>query len=129
MRKDEFKRKMQRDLVSRHRRRRSKAKVEWTEDDYDTYVKTVKRHGKNYLKMQEALSNKTKHQIKRFTKALCHQIESLRCHPELDLLSVLMDDSSDEETDCSSILKLERERKNTERIKRKRMTDSAHLVP
>jgi len=129
MLKDDFKRKMQKDVKkSRHSKHKCKSKAQWSEEDYDAYVQTVRRHGKNYEKMQEALNNKTKHQIKRFTKALCKQIESASTHPELDLLDVLMDASSDEETDGMSILKLERERKKKERTKRN-MLSSALLVP
>ena len=79
--------------------------------------------------MREALNSKTNRQIKRFTKALCQQIEQVDDHPELDLLNVLMDVSSDEEFDDSSVLKLERERKKKERTKMRKLLATDLLVP
>ena len=42
-------------------------------------------------------------------------------HPELDLLEVLLDVSSEEDSDDSSVLKIERERKRKERKKMRKL--------
>ena len=118
--KDKFKRDMLNGSSRRHRKKDCKTKANWTEEDIDAYVKTVRRHGKSHAKLREALHGKSKCQIKRFTKTLCKQIEAMPDHPELDLLDVLMDVSSDEE-DCHprSLLEEERERKRKQRNKLK----------
>ena len=36
------------------------SKATWSQEEYDTYVKTVRRHGKNQAKIQEALQGKNK---------------------------------------------------------------------
>ena len=69
--------------------KRKKTKVRWTESDYDKFVKIVRRHGRDFKKMQSVLKDKSKIQIKRFTKVLCKQIHSMPGHPELDILEIL----------------------------------------
>lgn len=70
MRKDKFKRKIQSEL-SPKKHKSSSPKGTWTEDDYDTYVKTVRRHGLDHTKILEALPDKNRKLVKRFTRALC----------------------------------------------------------
>ena len=95
------------------------SKASWSQDEYDAYIKTVRRHGKNQAKIREALEGKTKPQIERFNKAICRQIESMSDHPEVDILNVLLEDTEDKDDVLKSVLQLERERKKKERIKRK----------
>lgn len=71
--------------TSRPRRNR----VKWTEAEYDKFVKIVRRHGKDFKKLQIELKSKTKEQIKRFTKCLCAQIRSMPGHPEEDIIEML----------------------------------------
>ena len=59
--KDKFKRDMQEERSrKRHRKKHCKTKANWTEYDIETFVKTVRRHGKSHAKLQEALYGKTR---------------------------------------------------------------------
>ena len=50
--KDKFKKEMLNGSSRRHRKKDCKTKANWTEDDIDTYVRTVRRHGKSQAKLQ-----------------------------------------------------------------------------
>ena len=58
--KEKFKRDMLNGSSRRHRKKDCKTKANWTEEDIDAYVKTVRRHGKSHAKLQEALHGKSK---------------------------------------------------------------------
>ena len=119
MRKDTFKRQVQSELMSIRSANTSRlSQVQWDESEYDAYVQTVRGHGKNRAKLQEALQYKTQRQIHKFTKALCKQIGATEEHPESDLLGTLMEASDDEE-DPKNVLVRERVRKRLAKRKRK----------
>ena len=112
-----FKRSVQRFMQTSNTSRTSR--VDWDESEYDTFVKTVRRYGNDQTKLQEALHSKTKRHIKRFSKALCKQIDAISEHPESDLLEALLEASSDEDEGQTNVLKMESKRKKKERNKRK----------
>lgn len=120
----QFKRKMLGSKRTRDQVEPCFSKASWSQDEYDAYIKTVRRHGKNQAKIQEALQGKTKPQIKRFNRAICRQIESMSDHPEIDILNVLLEDDVEEDNSSKSVLQLERERKKKDRIKRKMLRAS-----
>lgn len=105
LRKEKFRRKVQSELVScRSYKSSRKTKVEWDESEYDAFVKTIRSYGRDYVRLQEALQTKTEKQIRRFTRVLCTQIESMDDHPELDILEALLETSSDEEDDHLNVI-------------------------
>ena len=63
-----------------------KKRVKWSEKDYERYVKVVRRHGKDYSRLELVLKDKSVVDIKKFTKVLIKQIKSMKGHPEEDLL-------------------------------------------
>ena len=91
----------------------------WNEAEYDTFVQTVRRHGKDKRKVQEALLGKTARQIKKFRKALSKQIDVTQDHPESDILTTLLDFSDEEDDDPKNVVATERRRKKLARKKRK----------
>ena len=95
--------------MSRPKRNR----VKWSEADYDKFVKIVRRHGKDFKKLEIELKSKTKDQIKRFSKVLCTQIRSMPGHPEEDILEVL-----EEKKNCDNARK-KKERAEERRRKKK----------
>ena len=92
----------------------------WNEAEYDAFVQTVRRHGKDKRKVQEALLGKTPRQIKKFRKALSKQIDVTQDHPESDILTTLLDFSDEEDDiDQKNVVAMERRRKKLARKKRK----------
>ena len=92
----------------------------WNEAEYDAFVKTVRRHGKDNRKVQEALLGKTPRQIKKFRKALSKQIDVTQDHPEQDILATLLEFSDEEDVvDHENVVLMERRRKKLARMKRK----------
>ena len=52
-------------------------------------MKVVRRHGRDFKKLQATLKDKDPVHIKRFTKVLIKQIKSMKGHPEEDILDAL----------------------------------------
>ena len=98
--------------VSESRKKRDK--VNWTENDYEKFVKIVRRHGRDWKKLQLALKDKTLMHIKRFTKVLIKQIKYMKGHPEDDILEALQVERSAEE-------EKERKRKSEEKKRLKKI--------
>ena len=121
LRKEAFKSQVRSELQSIKSSRPSRhSQVVWNEAEYDTFVKTVRRHGKDSRKVQEALIGKTPRQIKKFRKALSKQIDVTQDHPESDILATLLAFSDEEDVvDKKNIVAMEKRRKKLARKKRK----------
>ena len=96
----------------------------WSEKEYDAFVKTVRRHGKDFQKLEKVLKKKTIKQIRRYSRALCRQMTECNFHPEWDLAEQL----EESETELEEKLNRKKLRKMQKRKHKKAMAEKHKLA-
>ena len=71
----------------------------WTETEKETLIQALHEHGKDYVKLQQAVATKTQEQVRSHAKILWRELRNNKDHPLIHLLPSFEENKPDRWTE------------------------------